>query len=320
MTSRNKSYCKEIVFPAALKKGDKIAILSPASIVRKEYIEGASDRISQEGFEPVLMPHVWGPSDGSFASNRNNRLKDLLDALENPDIKAILCARGGYGCCQLLPGLPENIVRENPKWIIGFSDVSALLAFWYENGVASVHGPMAKHLSLMPASDPCTEALFSILRSGGKFDYSFATHEGNREGYAEGILLGGNLAVLNDLSSTQFDLLSTSCDSQDIILFLEDINEPIYKVNRILWRLLLSGTLQNVKGIIFGQFTDYHPDANYSTMEDMIRRFINREAEGKEIPAAYNFPVGHTDENYPLVVGARVGFEVKENSVRLHTV
>lgn len=312
---------KGMFFPAPLKRGDKIAIISPASVVREEYVLGAMEKIGERGYQPVLMPHALGPDDGNFAASRSDRLIDLFDALENPEFKAILCARGGYGCGQLLADFSHSLVANNPKWMIGFSDVSALLALWYKSGIASIHGPMSKHLATNPSDDPCSEALFNILENGGRFDYTVSPHPYNQPGKITGMIRGGNLAVLNDLSNTPNDILAIHpSDEENIILFLEDINEPIYKVNRILWRLLNSGTLRFVKGIIFGQFTDYRPDKNFDTMEDMIKHFIDRSIVPKNIPIVFNFPVGHTDVNYPITVGATVELNVTESSVNLRTI
>lgn len=309
----------KVFFPAPLRKGDKIALVSPASAVREEYVLGAMEKLMQRGYEPVLMKYALGHEDGNFAAPKGDRVMDLFNALEDPEIKAIFCTRGGYGCCQLLANFSYGIVSNNPKWIIGFSDVSALLAMWYNSDVASIHGPMAKHLATNPIDNRCSEALFNILENGGRFDYTILAHEYNRPGKATGTLLGGNLAVLNDLSDTPYDLLSLTHAKKDVILFIEDIAEPIYKVNRILWRLYLSGTLMMVKGIIFGQFTEYKPDKNFDSMEEMIHQFLERSMIPSYIPVVYNFPTGHTELNYPLTVGAQVELEVSETEVTLRT-
>lgn len=311
---------KEIFFPAPLKKDDKIAIISPASAVKDEYVYRAMSRIMERGYQPVLMPHALDHVSGSFAATKSERVIDLIEAVEDPDIKAIICARGGYGCCQILDNLPKGILARHPKWIVGFSDISALLSLWLFLGVASVHGPMAKHLALMSPGDTCTEALFDILENGGRFDYSTRPHEFNREGKASGVLCGGNMAVLNDLGGTPYDIAETSLKRyNDVILFFEDISEPIYKVNRMLWRLYLTGCLNKVKGIIFGQFTEYKPDKNFASMEEMINDFFNRLFPENPFPIVMNFPVGHTDLNYPLVEGANVELEVTSDFVRLKT-
>lgn len=310
-----------IIIPPSLSAGDKIALISPATIVKEEYVYGAMERIKERGYLPVLMPHALGPHDGSFASQKNDRLSDLYDALRDPEIKAILCTRGGYGCAQLLAYVPYGMIFSNPKWIIGFSDISALLAMWFTSDMASIHGPMAKHLATMPADDPATLALFNLLENGGCFEYTVSPHPYNYEGEASGVLIGGNLAVLNDLASSPYDVLDITEEKypDGVILFLEDINEPIYKVNRMLWRLYLSGCLSSVKGIIFGHFTDYKPDANYESMEDMIHDFIENNLPFMDFPVAFNFPTGHVDYNLPLTVGAKVRLTVTDSEVNLRS-
>lgn len=307
----------KIFYPAPLRPGDKIALLSPASAVKEEYVMGAMERILERGYEPILMPDALGPASGSFSSDKINRFINLVDALEDNEIKAILCNRGGYGCVQLLPNLTFKMVSMHPKWIIGFSDVSALLALWYKAGVASIHGPMAKHLATMPAHDKCTDSLFDILENGGSFSYEFPASKLNHCGEGSGNLIGGNLAVLNDLANTPCDLLSPE-EAEGSILFFEDISEPIYAVERMLWRLELSGVLQKAKGLIFGQFTEYKPDKNFNSMEEMISRFLELSSK-PEIPVVFDFPIGHTDVNYPLTEGAHVSLSVTPERVSLST-
>lgn len=132
------------------------------------------------------MPHALGPSSGSYAASHELRLADLRSALSDPSVKAILCARGGYGCVHLIPHIPAEMIRKNPKWIIGFSDVSALHALWLHAGVASIHAPMAKHLSIESEDHPATEALMRILSGDVAMDYSFPPHHLNIPGRGEG--------------------------------------------------------------------------------------------------------------------------------------
>lgn len=304
-----------MIFPEKLKKGDKVAIISPATIVKEEYIAGACARLRERGYIPVVMAGANGPADGSFASGREQRLADLLSSLEDPEIKAILCARGGYGCVHLLPGIPMQVVRNNPKWLIGFSDISALHALWIRAGVASLHAPMAKHLTIEPDDDPSTLHLFHILEEGVEVDYSVPPHPFNRYGHAEGILRGGNLAVLNGLASTPYDILALS-DNEEVILFIEDISEAIYAVERMLMRLYLSGTLSGIKGLIVGQFTEYRPDRNHDSMEAMIHKLLTRYGIDS-IPVAFGFPVGHVTLNYPLPEGGKASLCVNSEGVEL---
>lgn len=306
-----------IIFPPSLQPGDRIAIVSPASPVKEEYIDGAVRFFMKRGYDPVVFPSAKGPSCGSYAASLGSRLADIKDALHDKSIKAIFCSRGGYGCVHLLPYITFDEIRSNPKWLIGFSDISALHALWLKSGIASVHSPMAKHLTIEEPSHESTKALFSILENEGRFDYSTKTFSKSRIGKTEGILHGGNLAVLNGLASTPYDILSIG-ENEDVILFLEDISEAIYAVERMLYRLYLSGTLSRVKGLIFGQFTEYRPDKNHQTMEEMIDGLLHRVGI-HDIPVAMNFPVGHVSHNLPLTEGAPVSFTVTPSYTTLET-
>lgn len=299
-----------IIIPAPLRHGSRIAIISPASIVKEEYIDGAVDFLRGKGYDPVVMPYAKGPADGCYAASADRRLEDFNTAWNDPRVDAVLCARGGYGTAHLLPELSGEFLRKNPKWLIGFSDISALHAALLHAGVASIHGPMAKHLCENPDNE-ATSALMSLL-SGGRMDYEVPTHELSRRGEGSGRLVGGNLAVLNGLASTPYDAFALA-SREDIILFLEDVSEAIYAVERMLWRLYLAGTLHKVKGIIFGQFTDYRPSAKYSTMEDMLDSLLQRVGP-LSIPVAFGFPVGHVDDNLPMVEGVKVTLSVGDTT------
>lgn len=292
------------LLPPALNPGDKIAIISPATTVRPEYIDGAADFLTAEGYLPVVMPHAKGPADGSFAASDDDRLKDMLNALRDPETRAILCARGGYGCNHLISRIPAALIHHDPKWLIGFSDVSALHAMYQRAGVVSLHAPMAKHLATLPPEDYCTRAMMRILKEGLPVEYIVPSHPLNIPGAAEGILVGGNLAVINGLGGTPFDPVQSALANghEHPILFIEDISEAIYAVERMLIRLHLNGQLHLLGGIIVGAFTEYRPDKNHPDMETMISRLFDR--IGLHIPVAFEFPAGHIDDNLPLPLGA----------------
>lgn len=302
--------------PAPLREGDKVAIISPASIVKREYIDGAADFLRHHGLCPVLSPHVSGPESGSYSSSLANRTNDLLSALADPEIRAILCARGGYGCVHLLPSLRKKQIRDAAKWLIGFSDVTALHAIWQSAGVMSIHGPMAKHLTLHP-DDESSRSLLYLLFNADRMHYVFEGSPLNREGKSEGVLRGGNFAVFNNLAGTDCDPL-TGANNEATILFIEDISEAIYEVERMLMRMYLGGILQRLKGIMIGNFTDYKADRNHSSMEEMIDGLLMRLGIDN-IPVAFGVPVGHSDVNYPLVMGDTVSLEVSKEKVILQS-
>lgn len=308
-----------MITPKSLRPGDTIAIVSPASVVNPDYIAGAADFMQAEGFQPMVMSHAAGPAEGSFAASANERAADLCDALRDPSIRAILCARGGYGCNHLLAMISPELVADNPKWLIGFSDISALHALWQRAGLVSLHAPMAKHLASLPADHYCTRSLMRVLTDGLPVEYIIPAHPFNHAGEAEGMIVGGNLAVINGLAATSFDPLRDANVTRKI-LFIEDIAEKIYAVERMLMRMALAGQLKHLAGIIVGHFTEYLPDRNHPDMETMISRlFRSLEGSGLEptCPVAFGFPAGHTDDNLPIPLGAHASLSVTKDGAVL---
>ncbi len=284
--------------PQLLKPGDTVAILSPASAVDPALIDGAVKALQSRGFNTKVMAHATGRK-GTYSASAGERLDDMRSALSDPAVKAILCSRGGYGAVDMLGRLIPK-----PVWLIGFSDISALHALWQSHGIMSIHGSMARHLAEFPADDPANQALFQILCHGTQPAYSFTTHPLSRQGSVRGQMIGGNLAVLAGLISTPYDMLKPGR-----ILVIEDIAEPIYKVERILHQLRLNGVLENLSGLLVGQFTEYRGDSNYTDMERMIADMTAPYG----YPVALGAPFGHVDGNLPFVEGAEVTLNVSDS-------
>lgn len=297
---------RSIVYPKALTEGDRIAILSPASIVKRHYVNDAIEVLKRCGWEPYLGSCTLS-SHGTYSGPQALRIEDFKVAFEDPSTRAIYCSRGGYGCVQLLEALGKVDIQSDPKWLIGFSDVSALHALMQSKGVASIHAPMVKHLSENNGLDVWSQSLFSILR-GNNVEYKWPHHEFNRCGETTGRIVGGNLVVLSQLINTPFDMFE-----EGVILFIEDIAEAIYKIERIMWQLRLSGVLGSLKGLIVGQFVEYNPDKNYATMETMLREML----APYSFPIAFNAPLGHVNDNMPLVEGAMASLNVEAEFTHL---
>lgn len=300
---------KKTIFPAPLKKGDKIAVCAPAGRIKPEVVEKSLPVLREQGWRVEVMPHTLGES-GSYSGTPAERLSDLRAALLDPEVKAILCARGGYGVVHLLDELNRLPLNDNPKWIIGFSDISALHALMASKGIASIHSSMCAAIG-EGSDNEDNKALFDILR-GGRPVHIFDGHDYDRPGIATGRLKGGNLAVIADLINTPYDIIEPGT-----ILFIEDVSEPIYKIERILYQLKLSGVLGKLNGLIIGQFTDYKPDQNYNDMETMIHNII----ADYDYPVAFNVPVGHVDHNIPLIESADITLKVNaggRNSIIFH--
>ncbi len=289
---------QQTVSPRPLGPGDKIAICSPAGPVKEDNVYAAADVLRASGWEPVIMPHALG-HHGNYSGTADERFADLHAAFTDPSVRAVLCSRGGYGVVHLLDRLDRIPLQADPKWVIGFSDISALHALMHTKGISSVHASMTSHIRL-GADDADNRDLFAILR-GERPAMSFPSHPYDRPGVADGILLGGNLAVLADLIDTPFDILRP-----DTILFLEDVAEPIYKIERILYQLRYNGVLPNLRGLIVGRFTEYRPDNSYEDMETMVRDMT----APYSYPVAFGAPVGHVDHNIPMIEGAHVTLKV----------
>ncbi|MBR5843072.1 MAG: LD-carboxypeptidase [Bacteroidaceae bacterium] len=296
-----------MIIPQQLQPGDTIAIVSPSSKVQPEYIKGAVSRLESWGYRVIVGAHAYG-AHGNFAGTPEERLSDLREALLNPEVKAIMCARGGYGAVHLLEGIAPQEIRDNAKWIIGFSDISALHAAWVNAGVASLHAPMCKHLTIEPEMQSSTQYLRAIL-SGAKPQYHADAHPFDRCGEVSARVVGGNMAVLCGLIRTPYDLFQ-----ENTILFIEDIGERTYKIERMLYNLELAGVLPRLAGLVVGQFTDFKEDPGMcATMYEMIAARV----APYNYPVAFGFPVGHVTDNHPMIEGAMATLSVTPQGTML---
>lgn len=295
--------------PASLKEGDKVIIISPSGKIDKAFLKGARKRLESWGLKVVMGKHA-GSSSGRFAGTAKQRLADLQHAMDDENIKAIICSRGGYGAIHLIDKIDFTAFRKHPKWLLGYSDVTLLHNLFQYNGFASVHSLMARHLAVEPEDDPCTQAYKQIL-FGDLPSYQCEPHKLNRKGKATGILRGGNLSVLYGLRGTKFDF-----PAENTILFLEDIGERPYHVDRMITNLKLGGVLDKLSGLIIGQFTEYEEDKSlgkevYELISDLVKEY--------EYPVCFNFPVGHVSLNYPLICGSEVELNVTKKVTELKT-
>lgn len=247
-------------------------------------------------YEVVHRPDIFA-KHGYLAGDDARRLGEILEALERPDIDAIVCARGGFGTTRILPGIPRDLVREANKQVIGFSDITALHALWHHAGVRSVHAPMVAALGR--ASEPVRQCWIDVVEGGGarRRDLEAVSRSATP---AEGILTGGNLAVLGAL-------LGTPCapDLAARILFIEDVGERPYRVDRVLTSMRQAGCFENLAGLVVGAFTEGEPGADGITIEQVIAGHF-RDAP---YPVLIGFPAGHIDGNEALPFGTTVRIE-----------
>lgn len=282
-----------IIIPPYLRRADKVALVSPSGAVKDEYVDGGARALAAMGFAPVVMPNARG-SYGSYSAPADDRYTDMAAAILDKDIKAIFCTRGGYGAVQLIERLSQLPLRENAKWLIGFSDISALHALWQSAGVASILGPMGRYLTQNPSDHPAVIALKEMLM-GTDTPVTAPPHPLNREGRCTATLRGGNFAVISPLQCTPFAAIRPGS-----LLVIEDINEPIYRIERMLWSLKLQGVLGRLAGLACGDFTNTKADLNHESAEAMIAAMT---AE-YDYPVAFGLPVGHIPDNMPLMLGA----------------
>lgn len=296
-----------ICFPPFLHTGDKVAIITPASKIDGSLLKGAVERLTSWGFNPYLEKHA-GSSKGTYSGSISERLSDLQHAFDSKEVKAILCSRGGYGVVHLLDKIDFNLFRQYPKWLIGFSDITALHNIIQYNGFASLHAPMAKQLTDEPKDDLCSNLLKDILY-GYLPSYHLEAHSLNHYGVAEGTLRGGNMSVFNGLRATPYDI-----PAEGTILFIEDVGERPHVIERYMYNLKLGGVLDKLSGLIVGQFTEY--EENHSLGKDLYGALADL-MKDYQYPICFNFPVGHVTDNRPLIEGAHVQFSVSRKGVDL---
>lgn len=302
---------KEIVFPKPLKKGDKIAIISPAGAVKQSQLEKGIQLIVDKGFEPVLGKHLYTKfSNGyNYAGTEKERISDLNWAFNNDEISAIWASRGGYGCQHLLRHLKLSNFRKNPKWYIGYSDNTVIQSFLLKNGFASIHGQTIK-TSSFGVTDESYDLTFDILK--GKLPkYKIQSNPFNKPGKIEGQLIGGNLALIYALLGTNY-----SFNFKDKILFIEDIGENFYALDRMLMSLDLAGVFRKIKGLIIGGMTNMGDEKDNKSYEESFDEFaykiISERISKYHFPTVFGFPNGHIYDNRPLIIGGNLKVEVKE--------
>ena len=303
------------IFPKSLKKGDKIAIISPAGAVDASQLEKGLEMIKSKGFEPILGEHLYTKySNGyNYAGTEKERLNDINWALNDDEISAVWASRGGYGCQHLLEGLNLKGFEKNPKWYIGYSDNTVIQSYLLKKGFASIHGQTIK-TSSFGVTEESYDLIFALLK-GKKPKYSLASHQFNKEGIIDGELVGGNLALIYALLGTKY-----SFDFKDKILFIEDIGENFYALDRMIMSLELAGVFKKIKGLIVGGMTNMGDEKENKQYEESFDEFAFKMISDKiskyDFPTIFAFPNGHIKDNRPLIIGSDIKIKV-EDKVRI---
>jgi muramoyltetrapeptide carboxypeptidase len=282
-----------------LKPNDKIAIIATARKISEEELLFAVETMKEWGLQPILGKNIYA-FENQFAGSDAQRTEDLQWAINDDSIKAILVARGGYGTIRIVDAIDFTKLKTNPKWIIGYSDVTVLHSHIHQHiGISTLHATMPINFS---KNKEAVETLRKCL-FGETISYPFETHPLNKIGEAKGILVGGNLSLLYALSGTESDI-----DTKDKILFIEDLDEYLYHIDRMMLNLKRSGKLEKLKGLVIGGFTDMKDNAIPfgKTAEEIIIDAVKE----YEFPVCFNFPAGHIERNLALYFGKEVHFKI----------
>lgn len=293
--------------PPFLTTGDQLRIVSPSGAINPDFIDGATKTLTNWGLQ-VTEGDFARSEYGRFAGTQEQRIHDLQSALDDTEVKAILCSRGGYGVAQIIDKLDFSTFLKFPKWLIGFSDITILHNAINNSGIATIHGIMAKHLTELPANSDQVYFLREIL-FGKLPTFTIESHPLNRAGKSEGNLIGGNLSVLMGLRGSQFDL-----PYANNVLFIEDIAEKPYHIDRMMQNLRFSGALAKLSGLVVGQFSDCDEDP---LMKQTVTEIISSAVSDYDYPVCFNFPSGHVDYNLPLILGQEVQLSVSDNEAQL---
>jgi muramoyltetrapeptide carboxypeptidase len=298
------------IIPHYLKEGDTIGITSPAGYTSLKEIEPAAEQIKSWGFR-VKVGDTIGKRDFTFGGSDAERIADFQNMINDPDIKAILCARGGYGFVRIIDRLDFNKLRKNPKWMIGFSDITVLHAHLNRNyGIASIHSKMCNSFpeDWSKAEPIQIETILSIRDAlkGVAMRYAAPFNEHNRTGTAEAALIGGNLKTLESLAGSKSDIRTTNK-----ILFVEDTGEYLYSIDRMFWNLKRSGKLDHLAGLIIGGFKIKPSEDPAEEFGKKLYEIVLEKISDCTYPVCFDFPVGHQRNNYALKCGVKHKLQVR---------
>jgi len=291
---------KKMIFPPNLKPGDTVGILATARKNLENNLGPATSWLESWGLK-VKIGKTIGLDYHQLAGTDEERAEDLQEMLDNPNIKAIWCVRGGYGTVRIIDKIDFTKFKKNPKWIIGFSDVTVLHSHLNTMGYASIH-------AIMPVSTKASEEAKETLRKalfGEHLEYTLPCENMNRLGKAKGELVGGNLSILYSLFGSP-----SAIDCSDKILFIEDLDEYLYHIDRMMMNLKRNGCLESLKGIIVGGMTKMHD--NEIAWGKNAEEIIDDVTQNYKIPIIYNFPAGHMADNHALIFGKQVTIEAND--------
>jgi muramoyltetrapeptide carboxypeptidase len=303
--------CGMVKTPPYLQPGDTIGIVCPAGYFPEDRAQTCIDTLQQWGYKVKIGKTLGGSSATYFSGTDEERLADLQAMLDDNEVKAILFGRGGYGTGRIVEDINFKKFKKRPKWLIGFSDITVLHSHIHANyKIATLHSPMVGAFNQEGFNSEYVLSLKNAIEGQQPAIYCCAPHAFNKGGKAKGQLVGGNLALLAHLTGTSSDI-----NTKGKILFLEDVGEYLYNIDRMLYQLKRSGKLDKLAGLIIGGFTENNDTQRpfgkevYEIIQDVVKDY--------KYPICFNFPVSHEKENYALKVGARHKLQISENEVIL---
>ena len=307
-TDNSKKMTSEIIQPPYLKKGDTVAIVAPSGILknREREVQQAKDLLKNWGLNVVVGDHVFSKAN-HFAGTDDERCEDLQKVMDDPKISAIWCARGGYGTVRILDKLDYTKFKEHPKWIIGYSDITALHNQLHNNGFQSLHALMCVSLTKDLSDIKETVDTFKSTLFGKPVSYILEGSNDNKIGKATGPLVGGNLTMLHTMLGSD-----ESLDTSRKILFIEEIGEYKYHIDRMLQSMKRAGYFENLGGLIVGDMTKLRK--NTTLWGSSIEQLILDALADYDFPIAFNMPAGHEKDNRALVLGKTVTLDVSKDS------
>jgi Uncharacterized proteins, homologs of microcin C7 resistance protein MccF len=292
---------KSMIRPPYLKNGDTIAIAAPARKILREELLPAVNLLEKEGFKVVILDGLF-EVENQLAGSDEHRASLISELLKNPEVKAILFARGGYGSIRTLQYIPSNLFIENIKWIVGYSDITVFHSFLSQHGMQSLHATMPINFPKNGEHNRSTRSLIDALM-GTNDSVEVPAQVGNVQGVVRGILSGGNLSVLYSLAATPIDLIP-----EGRILIIEDLDEYLYHIDRMMMNLKYSGKMSKIAGLIVGHLSDMRDNATPWGKD--AHEIVQEIAGNLSIPVAFGFPVGHLEPNLAFVMGAEVELTV----------
>lgn len=296
--------------PPFLKPGDTIGLVCPASYMAPDQFINCINTLKKWGYKVVKGKTLGGKSTGYFSGTDDERLADLQRMLDDPNINAVMCARGGYGTTRILDDINWSKFKKNPKWVIGFSDITILHSYMHQQvNIASIHGPMAGAFNYDEPENRYTLSLKDSME-GKPVQYMAKSHVLNKIGKAKAPIVGGNLALLAHAIGTNAEY-----DTDGKILFIEDVGEQMYNIDRMMQQLKRAGMLKKLKALIVGGFTDckdtvrpFGKDA-YQIIADAVQEY--------KYPKCFGFPISHGKENVAVVVGLEYLLTIDVDGVSL---